>query len=203
VLRFADPRPQLSAHRDRVTYFPNTQTVPTGEAPALLNRAHAISAAIEIPKGGAEGVIVSQGGVDGGYTLFVMNKKLCYEYNYVAADRFYFESKSELPEGKLTVRYEFEPTGAPDFAKGKGSPGRARLYVNDKLVGETEFPHTIPLSLGLAGGIAVGRDEGAPVSERYEPPFAFTGTIEGVTFDVSGAVTRDADTEMRVIMAHQ
>jgi len=72
-----------------------------------------------------------------------------------------------------------------------------------KLVGQADFSHTTPFSLGLTGGITVGADPGAPVAPFYEPPFEFTGTIHSVTFDVSGYVIQDKEAELRVIMARQ
>jgi arylsulfatase len=101
------------------------------------------------------------------------------------------------------LRYEFEVTGPPDIANGKGAPGRAQLYIDGVLVGQAEFPHTTPLSLGLTGGITVGADPGAPVAPFYETPFEFTGTIHSVTFDVSGEIIEDSEAEMRRIMARQ
>lgn len=203
TLRLAEPRPTLTRDRKRYVYFPDTQVVPSGQAPVLLNRTHSITAEVEIPKGGAQGVLISQGGVDGGYTLFVMNDKLCYTYNYVAAEYFRVVSDRALPEGRVELRFEFEPTGSPEIDAGKGAPGRARLYVDKKLAAEERFPYTIPLTLGLAGGISIGRDDGAPVTPEYRPPFAFTGTIYHVVIDVSGHVIVDKDAEMKVIMAHQ
>ncbi len=203
TLRLAEPRPQLTEHRVTATYFPSTQTVPEGQAPRILNRPHNITVEVEIPAGGAEGVLVSQGGVDGGYSLYVKDGRLHYAYNYVAAKVFHLRSKSTLPEGKLSLRFEFQPTGGADLEHGKGTPGRARLYVNKQLVGAMELPYTIPLCLGLAAGISVGRDEGAPVAPDYQSPFAFTGTLESVTFDVSGDLLEDKDAQMRVVMARQ
>jgi arylsulfatase len=101
------------------------------------------------------------------------------------------------------LRFEFEVTGQPDFANGKGTPGRGQLYIDGQLVGQTDFPHTTPFSLGLTGAITVGADPGAPVAPYYEPPFEFTGTIHSVTFDVSGDVIRDSEAEMRMLMARQ
>jgi arylsulfatase len=101
--------------------------------------------------------------------------------------------------GHHELRFEFEVTGPPDIANGKGAPGRAQLYVDGELVGQTEFPYTTPLSLGLTGGIAVG----APVAPFYSSPFEFTGTVHSVTFDVSGDVIEDSEAEMRRILAQQ
>jgi hypothetical protein len=81
--------------------------------------------------------------------------------------------------GKSKLRYEFEPTGKPDIAKGKGAPGRAQLYINNKLVGKTDLP-----LVGLDGGLCVARYPGSAVSQLYKPPFAFTRTCFKVTADV-------------------
>ena len=99
------------------------------------------------------------GACEYGYALYVKDKRLHYAYNYVAAELFKVCSDKELPTGKLELRFEFEPTGKPDIPKGKGAPGRAQLYVNAKLVGELDLPYTVPLVMGLGGGICVGRDE--------------------------------------------
>jgi len=203
TLRLAEPRPMLTKGRETATYYPGTQTVPDGQVPKLLNRQHRITAEVEIPKGGAEGVLVSQGGVDGGYSFYIKNQKLCYTYNYVASEEFRVISRSDVPEGKLSLSFEFKPTGKPDLANGKGAPGRAELFINDKLVGQSDFPYTIPLSLGLASGVAVGREEGAPVTSDYQVPFAFTGKLVKVTIDASGETVHDKEAEMRAVMAHQ
>ena len=146
--RFADERPQLSKERQTYVYYPGTQTVPENVAVKVLNRAHSLTAEVEIPKGGRKGVLVCHGSNAGGYTLFVKDNKLHYVHNYVGAQEFHVESSEPVPEGKSKLRYEFEPTGKPDIAKGKGSPGRGQLYINDKLVGQTDLPFTVPLLHG-------------------------------------------------------
>ena len=192
--RFADERPQLSKDRKTYVYYPGTQTVPE-IAVKVLNRAHSLTAEVEVPKGGAQGVLVCHGSNAGGYSLFVKDNKLQYVHNYVGAREFHVESGETVPEGKATLRYEFEPTGKPDIAHGKGTPGRARLFINGKQVGQADFPVTVPLLLGLGGGLTVGRNPGSSVSKLYGPPFDFTGTIFKVTADVSGQSLLDPDTE--------
>ena len=203
TLRFAEERPQIAQDRTRYTFYPHTQGVPYNAGPRLLNRTHTITADVEIPKGGTEGVLVSFGGTDGGYSFYVKDGKLQYVQNYVARDYLHVESKESVPAGRHALRFEFEVTAKPDIAKGKGAPGRAQLYIDKKLVGQAEFPHTTPLSLGLTGGITVGADPGAPVAPFYKTPFEFTGTIYSVTFDVSGDVIKDDEAELRRIMARQ
>ena len=203
TLRFADLRPQIAAARERYTYYPGTQPVPSNAGPNVLNRAHSITADVEIPKDGAAGVLLSAGDVQGGFTFFVKDGKLKYIYNYVGSDFYQVESKTAIPPGRHKLRFEFEPTGKPDLAHGKGAPGHVQLYVDGKLGGEADIPLTIPLSLGLGGGIVCGADAGSPVTSDYQPPFAFTGTIYSVTLDVSGDLIRDAEAELRAVMARQ
>ncbi len=203
MMRMADERPQLTKDRTRYTFYPHTQAVPFNAGSRLLNRTHSIIADVEVPEGGVEGTLVSLGGVDGGYAFYVQDGKLQYVQNYVARDYLHVESTVPIPTGHRELRFEFEVTGAPDFANGKGTPGRAQLYIDGKLVGQADFPHTTPFSLGLTGGITVGANPGAPVAPFYEPPFEFTGVLHSVTFDVSGDLIADSEAEMRMIMARQ
>jgi hypothetical protein len=201
--RFAEDRPQIAKDRTSYTFYPGTQAVPFNAGPRLLNRPHSISAEVDIPTGGAEGVLVSFGGTDGGYSFYIKDGKLHYVQNYVAREYLHVESTKPVPSGRHTLRFEFEATGKPDIANGKGSPGRGQLYIDKKLVGQADFPVTTPLSLGLTGGITVGADPGAPVAPFYKSPFEFSGTIFSVTFDLSGELIRDTEAEMRQIMARQ
>lgn len=171
--------------------------MPENVAVKVLNRAHSFTAEVDMPKGGAEGVILCHGGNSGGYSLFVKDGKLHYVHNYVGAQEFHIESTQEVPKGKCKLRYEFEPTGKPDVAKGKGAAGRGQLYVNGKLVGQGDLPVTVPLLLGLGGGLSVGRNPGSAVSSLYQPPFAFTGRILKVTADVTGKMIQDTEEEAK------
>jgi arylsulfatase A-like enzyme len=201
--RLVEERPQLTVARKSYTFYPGTQMVPANSGPAVLNRPHSITADVEIPNGGAEGCLMSAGDVQGGFAFYVQNGKLHYVYNYVGSQFFHTESKDNLPEGRHKLRFEFEVTGKPDIAKGKGAPGKAQLYVDGKLVGEGDVAATMPLSIGLAGGIVCGADTGSPVWDKYKPPFKFTGTIHNVTVDLSGELIKDPEAEARIAMARQ
>jgi arylsulfatase len=201
--RFADERPVIAVDRTRYRYYPGTQEVPGNAAPRILNRPHTVHADVEIPDGGAEGVLVSQGGVDGGFTFFVRGGKLRYTYNYVADQVFRIVSDGDVPAGRHILSFEFEPTNAPEPLKGKGAPGTIRLFVDGKPIGDGQLPVTIPLTMGLAAGVSVGLDAGAPVTDEYDPPFAFTGTLRGVAYDVSGEHTVDHEAEIRMALARQ
>jgi len=203
TLRFADERPEIAKDRTRYTYYPGTQTVPPNSSPKVLNRPHSIEADVDIPAGGAEGVLLSAGGVDGGFSFYVKDGKLHYHYNYLTLKQFHVESAEAVPDGRHKLRFEFEPTGKPDIAVGKGAPGRAQLYIDGKLAGQTELPVTIPLSLSLTGGFQCGSDPGSPVTDAYQGPFAFDGTLHSVVVDVSGDLIADDDAEMKRLLARQ
>jgi arylsulfatase len=100
------------------------------------------------------------------------------------------------------LRYEFEPTGEPDIRNGRGAPGRGQLYINGELVGNTEFPTTVPITFGIEG-LSCGYDFGEAVSHEYKAPFAFTGGIKHVTIDMSGELIEDDEARVRMLMAQQ
>ena len=199
TMRFADERPELTKARKTYVYYPGTQMIPENVAAKLLNKSHSLTADVEIPKGGAEGVVICHGGNVGGYTLFLKDKKLHYVHNYVGAEEFHVVSNADVPEGKVSLAYEFEKTGEPDFKTGKGVAGKAQLYINKKLVGETTLPYTVPLALGIGSGVFIGRNSGSPVSQLYGPPFEFTGTIDQVTVDVSGKLIEDTEEQKHAV----
>ncbi len=92
----------------------------------------------------------------------------------------------ELPVGAVTLRYEFERTGPPDFAAGKGSPGIGRLYIDGSKVGETEIPVTVPLAFALSGeGLCAGWDSLSPAASAYDDEFRFSGTIRQVVVELA------------------
>jgi arylsulfatase len=201
--RFADERPKIAVDRSQFTLYPNTQPVPPNAVPGMLNRPYSITADVEIPATGAEGVLFSQGGNDGGLSLYIQNGRLCYDYNYVGRNIYHVESNAAVPSGRHRLRIEFEVTGKADVAHGKGAPGRGQLYVDEVLVGQGDIPNTNPLSVGLLGNFVCGADVGAAVTTRYRGPFAFTGTIHKVTVDVSGELIKDDEATVRMVLARQ
>jgi arylsulfatase A-like enzyme len=200
--RMATERPQITLACTRYTYFPETQTVPWYASVHVLNRSHSITADVEIPRGGAEGVLLCQGTGAGGYALYIKDGKLQYAHNWVSRAVYQVVSVAPVPEGRHQLRFEFEVTGQPDIANGKGTPGRGQLYFDGKLVGDAEIPVTVPLVLN-PGGLTCGANPGLPVTPEYASPFRFTGTIYGVTVDVSGDLIKDTEAELRLVMARQ
>jgi hypothetical protein len=201
--RFADERPKIAVDRTSYVFYPRTQGVPVNATANILNRPYSITADVEIPQGGAEGVLLSQGGNDGGYSFYIQNGKLSHAYNYVGRNMYYVESAEAVPAGRHQLRFEFEITDKPDIAHGKGAPGKGQLYVDGKLVGQSDIPLTNPLAIGLLSTIICGGDPGAPVTPKYKPPFPFTGKIHKVTVDVSGELIRDHEAELRRHLARQ
>ncbi len=122
TMRFADERPELTKARKTYVYYPGTQMIPENVAAKLLNKSHSLTAEVEIPKGGAEGVLICHGGNVGGYTLFVKDKKLHYVHNYVGAEEFLVVSNADVPEGKVSLRLRVRE----DRASPTSRPARAR-----------------------------------------------------------------------------
>ena len=203
-MRAAEERPSIAPARASYTYYPNTQKIPAFASVNVLNRPHSITADVEIPEKGAEGVLLCSGGMEGGFTFYVKEDRLQYVHNLVARTFYHVQSSEKVPKGRHKLRYEFEVTGKPDIQNGKGAPGRGQLYFDGKLVGQVEMPVTTPLAFGLgANGVTCGTNRDSPVIPEYKPPFTFTGTIYSVTVDVSGELITDSEHEMRRIMRRQ
>jgi arylsulfatase len=195
-------RPQVAEPRAKYTYRPGTQTVGFFAAPRVLNRPHAITADAEIPPGGAEGVLLCQGSSSGGWSFYVKEGRLCYAHNYLGRVTYQVSAPEPLPAGRHQLRFEFEPASAPDIANGKGSPGRAQLYLDGQLIAQNDFPVTTPIGFN-PGGLTCGANPGSAITTDYAAPFCFTGTLRTVTVDLSGELITDTDSEMRMAMARQ
>ena len=202
LARMIAEKPLVSLPRESYTYLPNTQSIPFFAGPRVLNRPHSITASVEIPESGAEGVLICQGTAAGGYSLFVKDGKLHYIHNYVGRAIYGVTSEEDLPTGKHELRFEFEPTGQPDMKAGKGAPGRLQLYVDGALVANGEAPVTTPFILN-PGALTCGANPGSPVTPDYSSPFKFTGVLERVTVDVSGDLIHDPEAELRAHMGRQ
>jgi arylsulfatase A-like enzyme len=201
-IRAVAERPQVAMPRNQYTFYPDLTPVHPQVAPMIYNRPHSITAEVVIPPGGAEGVLLAQGGVSGGYVLYVRDRKLHYLYNYMGLQEFTITSNMDVPEGECSLRYEFEPTGEPKVREGKGTPGRGELYINGELVGICEFPVTVPIVFGIEG-LSCGYDFGEAVTHQYVAPFRFTGKIRKVVTDLSGDLIEDDDAKVRLLMAQQ
>jgi arylsulfatase len=189
VERLMTPRPEMSAPRSKYVYFPGTGEVEASNAVDIRSRSYSITAEVDVAKGGAEGVLLAHGSSFGGYTFFVnKDQKLQFSHNYLGLEEYKIVAKDALPEGKSTVRWEFQATAPPDFKEGTGAPGAGKLFVNGSLVGSGKIERTCPLAYGLSGdGLSCGRDTLTPVSADYHGrgEYVFTGMIRRVIVDVA------------------
>ena len=202
LARFVTEKPMIAAPRDSFVYYPNTQSVPFFAGARVLNRPHSITADVEIPEQGAEGVLLAQGTAAGGFTLYVKDRRLHYTHNWVGRELQHVTSDAELEPGRHELRYEFEPHGQPDPAKGHGMPGRFQLYIDGELVGDRDVAYTTPFAFN-PGALTCGADPGSAVTDDYKAPNRFTGTLHTVTVDLSGELITDPEAELKLHMARQ
>ncbi len=170
-------QPRNIRPRTTVTLLPGMPTAPGGTALNVRNRSHSITAEVDIPSSGTQGVLLSLGGRFAGYSLYVQQNRLHYAYNFLGLERFIISASEPLPSGASKLRMEFTSTG-----RGQGS---VKLFVNDKMVGEGLVPRTVPMTYGLSEGVTAGRDPGTPVTESYQSPFAFTGNLKKVVMELT------------------
>jgi arylsulfatase len=145
------------------------------------NRSHTVTAEVQIPKGGAKGVILAQAGRFGGWSLYLKDGKPTYTYNFLGLKRFTIAAKQSVPVGKATIRYEFAYDGG-----GIGKGGTGTLFVNGKKVAEGRIEHTQGMIFSIEEGTDVGQDGETPVVENYgiPAPYKFTGKINKVSIDL-------------------
>ncbi len=159
----------------------DVQNVLSGMIPRVYNHSYTISADLVVPDGGAEGVIVAEADHLGGFSLFVQDGKLTHTYSMMGVFIFRQQASEPLPTGAVSVRMEFL-ADAPKPATG----GQVTLFVNDQEVGGGRMDHTVPMRFSGYAGMDIGRDNGGVVDRSYaaKAPFAFTGTIHKVVFDI-------------------
>jgi arylsulfatase len=138
----------------------------------VKNKSHTITVDVEVPKDGADGVLVAAGGNVGGYTLFVKEGKPMYEYNYFTVERFKIAGKDKLAPGKHTIRFEFKYDGG-----GVGKGGTGTIFVDGKEAAKGRIDKTILGRFSADETFDTGEDTGSPVSDAYKAPFRFAGTI--------------------------
>jgi arylsulfatase A-like enzyme len=194
--RMAEPKPLAARSSNRYVYYPGGAPMFEYTAVNLKNRSHSITAYVEIPEGGAEGVLLAHGSWFGGYSLYVQEGRLHYVHNYVGLAEYRVSSAGPLPAGPLALTFRFRKTGE--------HRGIGTLYVNDEQVGEGEIPRTIPGVIETSGeGLCCGYDSGLPVTDQYRSPFRFTGTIKRVVVDVGGAERDDPEAALRAAFSTQ
>ena len=171
------PRPSATAGQTVFTYKGENPGIPTGNAPNILNRSYTITAEVDVPAGGGNGMIVTDGGRWGGYGLYLLKGKPVFTYNLLMLERFRSEGPQSLAAGKHTIVFDFKYDG-PGVAKS----GTGTLRVDGQDVATLKIPKTIPFLLPADETFDVGLDTRTPVSDTdYQVPFRFDGKIERLT----------------------
>jgi arylsulfatase A-like enzyme len=177
VARAATPRPSSTAGRTVFTYSGESSGLPYSDAPDITGKSYSITAEVEIPQGGAEGMINTLGGSQGGHGLYLLKGKPVFVYNFFNLERFRWEGAAALTPGKHTVVFDFKYDG-PGFGKG----GTGVLSVDGKEVASNTIPHTMPFLETIDETFDVGVDTRTSVDDNdYQPPFRFTGKVGKLT----------------------
>ena len=187
--RSQEPKPHVVRTRD-VYRFTSPIRLVRPVSPSVIDRDHHIRATIVVPDHGCEGVIISNGGRQGGYTLCVVDGCLTYASNYLGHEHTVVAAPDPLPTGRVEIAMEWSRTSA--FA------GDVALFVSGRQVADGHVPETNPVIYAVTQGLEVGSDAGTPVWPAYESPFRFTGGLVEVVLSTEGSVHVDAEAEDRI-----
>jgi arylsulfatase A-like enzyme len=195
-------RPQL-VHGTSQLLYEGMGRLSENSVLVLKNRSHAVTAQIDVPEGGAEGVMVAQGGAYAGWSLYLHEGRPAYCYNFFGLQLFKVYGEQPVPAGEHQVRMEFGYDGG-----GLGKGGDVTLYVDGGEVGEGRVEHTVPMLFSADETLDLGRDSATPVSDDHGADNGFTGRVRWVQIDVDKAA-EDVDhlispeERLRVAMARQ
>ena len=194
-------RPDLMGDRTSLTLHAGMKGMSENVFLNIKNRSLTITADVEVPQGGANGVIIAQGGRFGGWSLYMKEGKPAYVYNFIGLKRDTVAASQTVPAGKATIRFEFAYDGG-----GLGKGGLGTLFVNDKKVAEGRIERTQPMIFSADETADVGEDDATPVTEDYKAyDNKFTGKILKVKVDVKemGKAEKAAEDKGRAIAAHK
>lgn len=174
-------RPGPAAGRTQFVYTAPMTSTQFGAAPSILNRSYRITAEIEVPQGGANGMLVTQGGRFAGYGLYLKDGKPTFTMNLLDVERPKWEGPA-LSAGKHTLVFDWkmDPKGMAVARGGTGS-----FSVDGKEVAKRSLPKSLPFIFAWDETFDIGLDTGTPVDDKdYQVPFAFTGKLGKITFDL-------------------
>ena len=199
--RLLIPRPSITAGKTVFTYSGEVTGIQHGEAPSILDKSYTITAEVEIPVGGAEGMLVTEGGRFGGYGFYLLKGKPVFLWNLVNVKRVRWEAPEALSPGKHTLAFDFQyegkglatASGTSDIGKG----GLGVLKVDGKEVASQRMEHTAPLIFQWNETFDVGADTGTPVEDAdYQVPFRFTGKLNRLTIELRPVPLSAADEKL-------
>ncbi len=198
--RIVAPRPNIAAGRTEFVYTRPMVGLPQGDSPVLLNTSYTVTADIEVPAGGAEGMLLTSGGRFGGYGFYLKNGKPVWLWNMVDLERLKWEGAEPIMPGKHKVEFDFvyDGKGAGTLAfnnfSGVGRPGTGTLKVDGKVVATKTMPKTLPMILQWDESFDIGSDTLTGVNDAdYQPPFRFTGTLNKLTIKLDRPQLSPAD----------
>jgi arylsulfatase len=191
VTRLITPKPSITAGRNVFTWTQPLTGTPNGDAPSVLNASYNFKAEIEVPQGGGEGMLITQGGRFAGYGFYVLRGKAVFTWNLVGLKWVKWEAADALVAGKHTLEFDFKYDGlgmgtlAFGSASGIGRGGTGVLKVDGTVVATQKMEHTIPFILAWDENLDIGSDTGTSVDDRdYQVPFTFTGKINKITLTI-------------------
>jgi len=189
--RLLTQRPSIAAGRSKFSWTRPMTGTPNGDAPNILNSSYKFKAEVEIPQGGAEGMLITQGGRFAGYGFYVLKNKPVFLWNLVDLKRVKWEGPEPLTPGRHTLEFDFKYDGLGMETMKYGSPsgigrgGTGVLKVDGKAVATQKMERTIPFILQWDENLDIGSDTGTPVNDDdYKVPFAFTGKIRKITLTI-------------------
>jgi arylsulfatase len=198
--RIVAPRPNITAGRKEFVYTRPMIGLPQGDSPLLLNTSYTITADIEVPQAGAEGMILTSGGRFAGYGFYLLKGKPVFLWNLVDLERLKWEAPEALSPGRHTVEFDFKYEGlgpgtlAFNNFSGVGRPGTGTLKVNGKVVATKRMEKTLPMILQWDESFDIGSDTLTGVNDAdYKPPFPLTAKLNKLTIVVDRPQLSPAD----------
>jgi arylsulfatase len=189
--RLLTQRPSLTAGRTQFSWSRPITGIPNGDAPNILNSSYTFNADVEIPQGGAEGMLITQGGRFAGYGFYLLKGKPVFTWNLVGLKNVRWEGEKPITPGRHAVEFDFkyDGMGAGSLAFGSyagiGQGGTGTLKVDGTVVATQKMEHTIPFILAWDESLDIGSDTGTPVDDKdYQVPFTFTGKLNKVTLAI-------------------
>ena len=198
--RLVQPRPNLTAGRTEFTWTQPMTGTPNGDAPSVLNTSYHFKAEVDLPEGGGDGMLITQGGRFAGYGFYLLKGKPVFTWNLVDLKRVKWTGDEVLAPGKHVLEFDFTYDGmgvatlAFNSIAGIGRSGTGRLIVDGKVVATERMERTIPLILQWDESLDVGSDTLTGVDDQdYTPPFAFNGKIRKITLSLDRPQLTPAD----------
>ncbi len=198
--KLAQPRPNITAGRSEFVYTVPMTGLPQGDSPSILNSSYTITADIDVPAGGAEGMILTSGGRFAGYGFYLLDSKPVFLWNMIDLERIKWAGPDALSAGKHTLEFDFKYDGlgagtlAFNDMSGLGRSGTGTLKVDGKVVQTQVMKNTLPMILQWDEAFDIGSDTLTGVNDAdYLPPFPLTAKLDKLTIKIDRPQLSPAD----------